>query len=330
MAVETPHDKVFKFALNNLHHARNWLQAELPANLRAQIDWSTLTAESESFVSESLKALHSDHLFSAKMDGHDLLIYLLFEHQSSVDSLMAFRMLDYLVAIWKWYIRNHVNAKRLPVVIPLVLYHGERPWHAPLDIREIIALPDGHNLALEDYLPRFKYLLDDLTGLTPEDLKDRGLSDFPQLVVWLLSQLRFHTDQISVIEHTWTLFQRLERTGARAEILAAFEYIISVSSIEQKALNSFAERLGSDVKGDIMTLAEVLRQEGKIEGKLEGKLESKQETLVNLLTLKFSGKPSNETMVLIQTTESSEQLEAWIARVLNASSLDDVFELPSL
>lgn len=49
-------------------------------------------------------------------------IYVVIEHQSKPEELMAFRMMRYSIAA----MQNHLDAgyKELPLVIPMLFYHG--------------------------------------------------------------------------------------------------------------------------------------------------------------------------------------------------------------
>ena len=46
-------------------------------------------------------------LFTAPLAGRDAFVYVLVEHQSSDDPLMAFRVLRYVTRIWDQYEREH-------------------------------------------------------------------------------------------------------------------------------------------------------------------------------------------------------------------------------
>lgn len=97
----------------------------LPAELQALCDLNTLKLESGTFVEDDLRQYASDILWSMKTTtGDDGYIHLLLEHQSSADKNMAFRQLRYAVAA----MQRHLEAghKRLPLVIPVLFYHGSR------------------------------------------------------------------------------------------------------------------------------------------------------------------------------------------------------------
>lgn len=83
------------------------LRAVLPPGLTARLDLARLAPVPASFVDEALRWRHSDLLFTAPLDGRDAYVYLLAEHQSSDDPLMAFRMLRYVTRIWDQHLREH-------------------------------------------------------------------------------------------------------------------------------------------------------------------------------------------------------------------------------
>ena len=112
---------------------------EVPG-LTARLDLTRLAPVAASFVDEALRWRHSDLLFTAPLDGRDAYVYLLAEHQSSDDPLMAFRMLRYVTRIWDQHLREHPNARQLPAVIPLVVYHGPAPWASPVQVLDLIDL----------------------------------------------------------------------------------------------------------------------------------------------------------------------------------------------
>ncbi|WNI84212.1 Rpn family recombination-promoting nuclease/putative transposase [Citrobacter portucalensis] len=121
----TPHDATFRQFLANPDVARDFMTLHLPAELQALCDLNSLKLESGTFVEEDLRQYASDILWSMKTTtGDDGYIHLLLEHQSSADKNMAFRQLRYAVAA----MQRHLEAghKKLPLVIPVLFYHGSR------------------------------------------------------------------------------------------------------------------------------------------------------------------------------------------------------------
>jgi hypothetical protein len=98
--VSSPHDALFKHVFSQPEHAASELRAVLPAGLSARLDWSSLELEPSSFVDEHLRGRQADLLFRVGCAGRSAFLYILFEHQSTTDALMAFRLLRYMTRIW--------------------------------------------------------------------------------------------------------------------------------------------------------------------------------------------------------------------------------------
>jgi predicted transposase/invertase (TIGR01784 family) len=132
--ISNPHDLLFKAVLGRPEHARGALRAVVPPMLAQGLDWSTLTLRPGSFVDSALAHQHTDLLYSAAWhDGGEAFVYFLFEHQSTLptDGLMAHRLFRYQGRIWDRWRADHPKTKKLPMIIPIVMYHGEAPWTEP-------------------------------------------------------------------------------------------------------------------------------------------------------------------------------------------------------
>ena len=67
----TPHDATFRQFLTQPDIARDFMEINLPAELRAVCDLSTLKLESGSFVEDDLRQYFSDVLYSLKTTAGD-------------------------------------------------------------------------------------------------------------------------------------------------------------------------------------------------------------------------------------------------------------------
>jgi predicted transposase/invertase (TIGR01784 family) len=162
----------------------------LPPGLVALIDFSTLALCPGSFVNEELNERHTDLLFSAKIAGRDAFIYVLFEHQSSFDPLMPFRLLCYMVRIWEAHLKAHPEAKQLPVIVPVVLHHSETGWKADPSFEGLLDADADLLQHVAELVPRFRFLLDDLSAVSNFSLKLRALTPFVRLALWSLKNGR--------------------------------------------------------------------------------------------------------------------------------------------
>ena len=172
------HDSLIKKAMESPVAAKELLAEYLPAEFRDFIDLDTLTLEKESHIEDSLKTRFSDIVYSAKVksnakDNEDkdndadkpeesALIYCLLEHQSSSDYWIALRLLKSSLLLLE---RHAKKRNKLPVIMPLVLYNGKKPYKAPLNLWELFAYPDMARKAISD-----NYNLIDLQAMSDDDI----------------------------------------------------------------------------------------------------------------------------------------------------------------
>lgn len=133
------HDRYFRLGLQ-APAEQAALVASLFPGLGPLLDADTFEALDGTFVDERLRGHQTDVLLRTRLVGHDVLIYTLVEHQRTVDRFMALRMMRYQARIWERYLREHPDAERLPVILPAVIYQGERSWTAATDLRELLHL----------------------------------------------------------------------------------------------------------------------------------------------------------------------------------------------
>ncbi len=114
-----------------------------------------------------------DLVHSVRVGRRRVLLYVLAEHQSKVDPWMAFRLLCYLIAIWRGYRAQHPRAKKLPAILPIVVHHSATGWTAPVAFEDLLDADAALLDALGPHVPRFRFLLDDLSAQTDADLRAR-------------------------------------------------------------------------------------------------------------------------------------------------------------
>jgi predicted transposase/invertase (TIGR01784 family) len=312
----TPHDSVFRRIFGVPENMASQLRAVLPPGLAGRLDLDQLARVPASFVDEALKWRYSDLLFTAPLDSRDAYVYLLAEHQSSADPLMAYRMLRYVTRIWDQHLRGHPNARQLPAVIPLVVHHGRGQWTKPVQLLELIDLDLDAKKEMEAYLPRFEFLLDDLARVDGRQLRDRDLTPSALITLLLLktapgnpripAELRSWADQLRAV---------LDQADGGEAFIALLTYIELVSEAPASELRDLAASLGPDAEEAYMTTAEMLRTEGRAEGRAEA--------LVEMLTVKFGPLPKSVPNTV--HAASIDQIKAWAARAVTAETLDQVF-----
>jgi predicted transposase/invertase (TIGR01784 family) len=68
--------------------------------------------------------IHSDLIYHVQLDEKDAYLYLLLEHQSTPDTLLPFRRLQYNVALMETHLKQ--GNKTLPIIISMCVYHGKQ------------------------------------------------------------------------------------------------------------------------------------------------------------------------------------------------------------
>ena len=136
---DKPHDRYVKRLLQRPEIAADILRFVLPEALAAALDLATIEDAGTEFVDDRLQQTEPDIVLKMKtVNGVQALLFVVLEHQSSVDPWMACRMSRNTMRLWESWRAKNTKAMRLPVVIPVVLYHGDAPWQAETNIGELI------------------------------------------------------------------------------------------------------------------------------------------------------------------------------------------------
>ena len=348
LAMSGPHDLFARYTFGHPERAEAELRAVLPPHVVSEVDWASLRREPGSVVDPELRETESDLLFTARLHtGRSLLLYVLLEHQSSVDRWMALRMLRYVVRQVEHWRQQHPESTLLPIIIPLVMYHGpEGAWTAPRRVEDLFALPDEEEqrerwLAL---VPRFEYLLDDLTAEREEALRTRPGPPLARLA-WLV--LRYgRTGELAERLPDWTaLFAQVQAApdgsehlvvlirylfwvGNEATRQAAGQVLHSVMDAQRAEvlMRSYGEELIE--RGRQQGLAQGLeqgREEGREEGRQLGLTRARAEDVLRILTAR--GVHIDEAArQRILTCLDVATLDRWFDRALNATTLSEVLD----
>ncbi|HZH16716.1 MAG TPA: Rpn family recombination-promoting nuclease/putative transposase [Archangium sp.] len=339
-----PHDLFARYTFGHPERAAAELRAVLPAHVVSEVDWSSLRREPGSVVDPELRETESDLLFTARLHtGHPLLLYVLLEHQSSVDRWMALRMLRYVVRQVERWRQEHPKSELLPIIIPLVMYHGpDGAWTAPRRVEELFDLPEGEaeRERWRALVPRFEYLLDDLTAEREAALSARPGPPLARLA-WLV--LRYgRTGELARKLPDWVaLFAQLQAGPEGAEhLVVVIRYLLwtedkAVHTAARRVLHSLVdEQRAEELMG---TWAEEMieqgLQRGRVEGLAQGREEGLQQGLIRgraegILRILSARRVhvDEEARQRILTCADMATLDRWFDRSLNAATLSDVLD----
>ena len=325
-----PHDLFVRYTFGHPERAAAELRAALPSHVSAEVDWDSLRPESGSVVDPELRKTETDLLFSARLrTGQSLLLYVLLEHQSSVDRWMAWRMLRYVVRWVESWRQAHPESTRLPVIIPLVMYHGaEGTWTAPRRVEELFDLPEeaGARERWRALVPRFEYLLDDLTAEREEALRARPGSPLVRLT-WLA--LRYgRTAELAHRLPGWTvLLAQVQAAPDGAENLRTIiHYLLSIGDstarqVTRQVLHSVVDAQRAE---ELMrSWGEELMERGMRRGMARGKAEGRAEDVLRILAARGFHVIDEIRQRILSCTDIST-LDRWFDRALKASKLSNV------
>jgi len=300
----------------------------LASDIAAGIDFNRMVPLNRSFIPDTLREQESDILFRVpfkSQEGTDeLLLYLLIEHQSTVDVLMGFRVLFYMILIWdaqrrEWEQDNVPKSQwRLPPILPIVFYTGERRWQTPLALEAIMDIPEE----LSRFIPKFDTLF-----LSVKETDETTLTKTDHPFGWLLTVLQkeFANKEtlsgalIEAMSHLDAL--NSAEAGQRRE---AILYLVSLilyrrPAAEHQELITLVDRHTHDMEVETMaqSMAEVLLERGieqglerGIEQGLERGIEQglergvRETTLRNILSILTARFPQNNPQPVQQMLES--------------------------
>jgi predicted transposase YdaD len=329
-----PHDLFVRFTFGHPERAAAELRAVLPPELISQVDWASLQREQSSVVDTELRETESDLLFSARLrGGSSLLFYVLIEHQSSVDPWMALRMLRYVVRQLERWRQDHPDSAQLPIILPLVLYHGpEGSWTAPRRVEELFEIPDEGALSerWRALVPRFEYQVDDLTTERAESLMERP---GPPLVRLALLALRYgRTEELAERLPGWTpLFAQVGATpNGFEEFRMVVHYLLLVGDKGARgaALNVLNSVAGAQRAEELMRtwgeeLIEKGRQRGRLEGQAEGMAKGRAEDVLRILVARGVPVDEQARQRILSCTDMAT-LDRWFDKALTATRLSEV------
>ncbi|MBF0498431.1 MAG: Rpn family recombination-promoting nuclease/putative transposase [Deltaproteobacteria bacterium] len=186
----THHDKFFKKVFSDLDVAQDFLDHYLPSQVRHVLALDTLKVIQGSFVDRRLKAHYSDLVYQVDMNSlRQAYVCILMEHKSYLDRWVPVQLLRYMVQIWGHVLSQRQAVEYLPVIIPLVIYHGPSTWRWEKNFSSLFAaVPE-----LTPFLPDYRYLLCDLSAIKDEDVRGAVKTRMT-----LFAQKHFNDDDLSV------------------------------------------------------------------------------------------------------------------------------------
>ena len=269
--VNHQHDKIFRTVLDRKSDAI----ALINKALNTQLEVQDIEKYNSSFINKVFQNREADIVYKIK----DRSIFILIEHQTKVDYLMPYRILEYEVAIMQSAIdldKIKNKESKIPLVIPIVLYTGNKKWNAKKYLEENQEKIEGIENGLGNYN------LIDINELTEKDL----LEDNSFISKMMLIEKSKNTENIvEILEKIVKITKEEDKDTLRRIISIILEEKIGITKAKE-----LIEKMEGD-EGNMLAVVDMIRRENQMYieiGKKEGELKEKIKIVTNMLKEKFN------------------------------------------
>jgi hypothetical protein len=333
------HDASYKDIFSNPEVVVDLLNGFVHEDWVLDINPATLERVHASHVSRSLQRRMGDLVWKIDLKEKPVYVCILLEFQSQSDPWMALRIMNYAGMLYEDLAKSAKNPPlapgELPAIFPVVFYRGEGPWNARRNVSELIqVVPAG----LQAYCPRFQYFLVNVRSFHSSDLP-------PANTVADIIRIEHGPDQTVFVEILDGLDERLSdpcHIPLRLALTVWIQRVVLPSlapGVRFPAVRDFKEvkpMLGKDIipwterwkQEGIQAGIQLGMQEGfekGIEKGIEkGMAAHARSQLRRLLSRRFGPLPGWTEDRL--DAANIEQLEEWADRILDAQTMDDVFQ----
>ena len=327
-----PHDSLFRFAFEDPRHAAPLIRTAMARDSRyaamlPYIAFDEMRRIDASVVDAADRPFETDLLFEAPIrvpgDEEQRVVFVpIPEHKRHMDRGTAWQSMRYQIRAIDWYRSQPGCSNRWPLVITIVFYHGDEPWTAARDLRDLFELPEHLpppvRAGIRSLMPSGTYLLDDLRAAADEDYDERKMPLVAHVAVQFLKHLA--RSDLNDLERHLTrlrafLVGLMELPNGRPFLGALFWYLMVTTTAAPSEVRETIKNVIPKPTGDVMLNA-LQRDYRRV---LEQGL---AEVLVRLMTKRF-GPPSESHLASIGRA-SIAQLEDWTLRVLDAATADEV------
>ncbi|MEY4538313.1 MAG: hypothetical protein RLZZ306_70 [Bacteroidota bacterium] len=251
--LNNPHDKFFKETFSRLEVAQSFIEEVFPPDLLERLNLSALRRVNDSFTDAELEEYLADIVYQTEYAGQKTLVTLLFEHKSYVQKYPHLQLLQYILNVWK---EERKQKKKLSVVIPIIIHHGEGTWK----YKSMKNYFKGLHPSLDRFIPDFDYLL-----FTLDKIDDNQIANFQNLLLSVTTMLLKHShdknDEFMKLSSFWA--EKLNRLDADKQlefIQTVFLYIENALNLTQEDLTPIFTEVSTNVNDIAMTIADQISE----------------------------------------------------------------------
>ena len=179
--------------------------------------------------------------------------------------------------IWEKHVEHHKGTKKLPPIIPMLIYHGEYPWKVDTSFVSMFDIPD----TLMRYIPAFSYELTDVSHMPEGEIK----GEIELRIVLTALRYIFHPEIMSRLKNIFQLFRELPDKSKFNEYLKLLLIYLG-SNIKDVTPDKLREAVNEALNegGAMMgTVFQELLEKGKEIGVKEGEEKKSLRVALNCL-----------------------------------------------
>jgi predicted transposase/invertase (TIGR01784 family) len=252
--INKAYDLFFKETFSRLEVAESFIREVFPEELKERLNFSALKRVPDSFTDEELDEYLADVVYQTEYAGQKTLVTLLFEHKSYVQPYPHLQLLQYILNVWK---EERKQKKKLSVVIPIIIHHGNGKWK----YKSMKSYFKGLHPSLEKFVPDFEYLL-----FTLDKIEDHQIANFQNILLSMTAMLLKHSHdsekEFLKLSSFWA--EKLNRLDADKQIefiKTVFIYIENALNLTEENLTPIFTEVSENVNTIAMTIAERIRIE---------------------------------------------------------------------
>jgi hypothetical protein len=322
-----PSDSLYHRLFSHPVMVEQFVRDFVPAALALGLDFSRMERVNAKFHGRGGRRREGDVIWRIPTEyGGDVYLYLLLEFQSQIDWWMPVRIQVYAGLLWQQII-DEMRLKpgdRLPPLLPVVLYNGDKAWNAPTGTTKLVALPPDS--ALWHWQPDIRYHLVDERALPGSELERRdslvallfrleagpGPAELFGLIDEIIGWFRQHPDYATLKQ----LFTEIVGYALSEQAASANEPTALPANDLLEMRNMVPERF--------KRWADEVRAQAIVETRTQTRTQTLADALSRQLRHRFGELPQSCTERI--QSASDDELEAWMDRVLDAASIADVFD----
>ena len=297
------HDKLFREILNRNKEIVKLINRYVKP--KKELTEEMIEKYDTKFITTIYEKREADIVY--KLKGKE--VFFLIEHQTKVDKLMSYRILEYSLEIIRTRMKNikeKIEKVGVPKVIPLVIYTGQARWTAKNKLEEVQVEFEHFNG------------IDVITGYNLIDIRNEEEAIKEGTAVARMSIIERKNDTENIIEVVKRMSKHIKDKEEMQEFAKEIKYLLSDKLTKEeieKIENILIEKEGEDamlhaqmvIRRDFENAKKKGIKEGLEEGRKEGRKEGREEGIISVAKKMLEEKVDLDFIIRI-TGLTKEQL----------------------